>query len=235
MKYFFTLILILITANCFSQTTTYAITISSSALTLPKIERFYSLVPEDSMKNIHNTLKNKSHLDLIKKSLLKNQYFYVDDTTSKKVDCIITYSYGISNPILVKEKYYKATYSSGTNLSNNVNVNVNSNNSSSVAATSIKPITFDPVNIPVASGYVPIENESTNFKRTLTLKCLSVDGIKREEIWIIEATSSGYSDNIHQVLPVMIFSVTDYIGLNLRMPKNISVREKSSNLKRFLE
>lgn len=203
----------------------------------------YLLIPGQTVKNIQNTLVNKSHTALIEKVLASKKYARIIDTFTQKPSLIIEYDYYTSSPENLTEIRYMPTYSPGTSVNSNVTVNTQVN--SPIISSNNQRVLPEPIvanssnnNVPIfnlPSGYTKVETQKTVYNRTLILKCFSLNNGIKEELWITEAESTGPTEDINEVVPALIFSIKNYVGKNNVTPKIESVKTSSNVFNRFIK
>lgn len=227
----------------FSFNTSFAqveIKVTSFSSTSNLSNNQFRIVAGDSVKQLQNTLANKSHLTLLINSLEDKKIAVSIDTNSINKNHVIEYNYYISSGVKKQQKVPLPVFSAPTNINTNVQVKTSITTPSS-ATNGFTPIQFTeppPVNFPqpqLPAGYNVVEVERTIYTRKLILKCyVLINGIK-EEIWIAEAESSGNSDDLNEIVPAMIYAVKPYIGKNLRTPITLTIDPENRKYKKFLE
>jgi hypothetical protein len=197
------------------------------------------LIPGDSVKK-NNSLIQKSHLNLILKSLSEKGYKIITDSSGIKPLFFLEYNYFISAPELIKGKVPLPTFNPSTTV--NINTNVNTQLKTQPTFTNpsdyIKPIVSEPLNFPqpvLPSGYVPVDFERIVYTRKLSFKCYMLKGKNIEEIWIADIESKGFKADLNEILPAMIFAAKSYLGRNLSIPKEVNVELNSKSFRRFTE
>ena len=77
----------------------------------------------------------------------------------------------------------------------------------------------------------------SEFDRWLRLSSVTSESLKNnhpKESWGIEVKSSGTSNDIREVFPVMVFASKDYVNINSGKSIKVKVKESDKRLKQFL-
>lgn len=207
----------------------YYIKLNSMFSTMPSAEKKYYLKFGDSVKSKITDLENSRNIRLLTKVLLDNGYERIIDTLNEKYNYVIDFNFYISKPILPTPS---PTTISTTNITNTNEVKIEQNSSSN--NTNIKAVEFKPIDFSSFNYSGPIRQEGILYNRSMKLNCYNVKD-QNQKIWFIELDSEGSSNDLRQIIPVLIFSTQGFYETDSKGVKEIRIRSNKKDLKRFLE
>lgn len=218
MKNLLYLIFVLLIAGC-TTTNSYNIRVNSFSDKDAKLEKysFYILSKE---KN-DSGLEFKEYAGQVRKILEKKGNTFSDDI--KTCDVVVFLSYSIDNGKTTTNTNMIPIYGGSQYTSTIQNS----------AGQNIGSIQTGPQNPYMPTGYQTTYSSETNFTRQITLS-----GYKRSTntpIWETKITSTGSSDDLRKVFPIMLIGSSDEIGTNTHGIKNINLDISPNNAElRFL-
>lgn len=197
-----------VTANAGLFSASFVVEVSALSRSAPAAGTTYVVVPADSKKA--GTLEFRDVAKHVERALRRNGLVLADSAAA--ADATIVVDYGISEPI-------KTT-------------------------TETQDKKFKVVGPPVVPGGLPEydwvkdgrpeKTTVTSFKRWL--KITAKDNHKNaEEVWIVDATSTGFSDDLREIVAAMALAGSKYVGKDTGKKIAVSVGRDSKELRAFRE
>lgn len=229
MKFFIFLVTVFFTSTI-AYTQSYVMSLNSISVDVPSSDKNYFLKFGDSVKSKISDLENFRNISLLTKVLANNGYKRVLDTLKEKHNFIIDFNFFISQPI-VPNTGTTSISSTNTKITNEVKIEQNNSTNN----TNIKAIEFKPPIDISNMNYSGIGPQAIiTYKRHMKLNCLSVND-NYKKVWFIELDSEGYSNDLRQIIPIMIYATQGFYEKDSKGVKEIIVRENKKEVKRFLE
>lgn len=190
-----------------TTTNSYNIRVNSFSDKDTKIEK-YSFNILSAEKNDSN-LEFKEYAIQVRKILEQKGNTFSSDI--KTCDVIVFLSYSIDDGKTTTSVSMMPIYGGNQYTSTIQN---------SVGQT-IGSVQTGPQNPYMPTSYQPVYSSQTNFTRQIILS-----GFKRATntpLWETKITSTGYSDDLRQIFPIMLIGASDEIGTNTHGIKNINL------------
>jgi len=168
----------------------------------------YVLLPANEGVSI-NDLRYKEYANYVKVALMK-QGFVESDIDS--ADIAIFFSYGMGDPEIHSYSYTYPIYGKTSGSTTNVRVNTNySDGSSSTTYGTAKSKPKYGV-----TGYGSYSGTRKEYFRFLTLEAVDLNIFKESNevinVWQTNITSSGSTNDLRVVMPIMVAGAIPYIG-----------------------
>lgn len=160
-----------------------------------------------------HSLLHKEYQSYIELVLKDNGIRVVE--SNKKANCVINIDYGISDP---KETSYIDSvpiYGQTGYSSSNTYGNVNSYGSYN-ATTTYSPAYG-------VTGYRPVSRNMVTYTRHLSLDARKKDG--KEQLWMVNALSSGSSGDLREVFPYLVAGIEQRVKLSTTQYEEFSFFE----------
>jgi hypothetical protein len=169
----------------------------------------------------------KEFSSYLKKSLISRGMSASKDLDS--ADVIVFFGYGIGEPKTENVEYSIPLFGqTGVASANTTGAIIGR---SVIATTTFTP-SFGITGVVQQSGTI------TTFDRWVRIVAVDAAsaklGAKNAEKWRVDVKSSGYSGDLRAIMPFMLFSAKDYIGVNSMKAVDVKVKEKSKPFRLFI-
>ncbi len=181
----------------------------------------YVLLPANEGVSI-NDLRYKEYANYVKVALMKQGYVESD---SDSADIAIFFSYGMGDPEIHSYSYTYPIYGKTSGSTTNVRVSTNySDGSSSTTYGTAKSKPMYGV-----TGYGSYSGTRKVYFRFITLEAVDLNIFKESNevinVWQTNITSSGKTNDLRVVMPVMIAGAIPYIGKDTEKKIEVKIRE----------
>ena len=183
----------------------------------------YVLLPANEGVSI-NDLRYKEYANYVKVALMKQGFV---ETDIDSADIAIYFSYGMGDPEIHSYSYTYPIYGKISGSTTNVRVKTNySDGSSSTTYGTAKSKPKYGV-----TGYGSYSGTRKVYFRFITLEAVDLNIFKESNevinVWQTNITSSGSTNDLRVVMPIMIAGAIPYIGKDTEKKIGIKVRENN--------
>ena len=212
----------LLTLGCVSIKPIYDVEVSGfSRSDLPGEAVRYALEPADKSIS-RNDLQFEEYCRYVDSVLTKNGYVKVESIDDATI--VVFFSYGIGNP--QEHQYsYSLPMSGQTGISSSSTEGTTDShgNWDTDEGTAVYP---PPHRL---RGYQQVHEKDGTYHRYFLLSAIDFQKYKEDqqinELWRIEASSTGYSSDLRVVIPVMVAASAQYMGKNTGKAISISLKD----------
>lgn len=238
LKTYFLVIFLCLATIGYSQTDRFVVDVNSIGEPISNPDKTYYLKLGNSVTSQIDDIENRTYIKLVTDLLSAKGYKRVIDTLNNSYRYSIVFDFSLSDSIERVLSRKQAVYGQPTKTVTNVNINTTGKPGTTTNTSNSNITPYGAVfesNQPTITGFETTKETIIQFSRKMSLVCFeNTANQPSKKVWFVDTNSEGRSDDLREILPILVFASKEFIESDSKVKKSILIKSSSKELKKFL-